>query len=87
MDATVSCDQPDFRFKNNHTYPIKLSLSFENNVITVQILGTKESDLTVQSRVEQTGEMTYDTYRDYYDSNGTLVNSEYICHSVYKPVS
>lgn len=87
MDATVSWDQPDFRFKNNHTYPIKLSLSFENNVITVQILGTKESDLTVQSRVEQTGEMTYDTYRDYYDSNGTLVNSEYICHSVYKPVS
>ena len=86
MDATVSWDQPDFRFKNNHAYPIKLSLSFENNVITVQILGTQESDLTVKSRVEQTGEMTYDTYRDYYDSNGNLVNSEYVCHSVYKPL-
>ena len=29
MDATVYWDQPDFRFKNNHAYPIKLSLSFE----------------------------------------------------------
>ena len=86
MDATVSWDQPDFRFKNNHAYPIKLSLSFENNVITVQILGTQESDLSVKCRVEQTGEMTYDTYRDYYDANGNLVNSEYVCHSVYKPL-
>lgn len=87
MDATVYWDQPDFRFKNNHAYPIKLSLSFENNVITVQIIGTKESDLTVDCRVEQTGDMVYDTYRDYYDAGGNLVNSEYVCHSEYKPVS
>ena len=81
MDATVYWDQPDFRFKNNHAYPIKLSLSFENNVITVQIIGTKESDLTVDCRVEQTGDMVYDTYPDYYDASGNLVNSEYVCHS------
>ena len=55
-------------------------------MITVQILGTQESDLSVKCRVEQTGEMTYDTYRDYYDANGNLVNSEYVCHSVYKPL-
>ena len=86
MDATVSWDQPDFRFANNHAYPIKLSLSFTDSVITVQILGTQESDLSVKCRVEQTGELEYDTYRDYYDASGNLVNSEYVCHSKYKPL-
>ncbi len=87
MDATVSWDQPDFRFKNNHSYPIKLSMSFEAGVLTVEILGTVESDLTVECRVEQTGELEFVTYRDYYDSSGSLVNSEYITTSKYKPVS
>lgn len=87
MDATVSWDQPDFRFKNNHKYPIKLSLSFVDGVLSVQVLGTKESDLTVDCRVEQTGELEFVTYRDYYDAGGNLVNTEYITTSKYKPVS
>lgn len=86
MDATVSWTQPDFQFKNNHSYPIRLSVEFDGSVITVQIIGTQESDLSVECRVEQTGEMTYETYRDYYDSNGNLVNTEYVCHSEYKPL-
>ena len=87
MDATVSWDQPDFRFRNNHKYPVKISMSFEGGVLRVQVLGTKESDLTVQCRVEQTGELDFVTYRDYYDAGGNLVNSEYITTSKYKPVS
>ncbi len=87
MDATVSWDQPDFRFKNNHKYPVRLDMSFEGGVLTVQVVGTQESDLTVECRVEQTGTLDFVTYRDYYDVNGNLVNSEYITTSLYKPVS
>lgn len=87
MDATVYWTQPDFRFRNNHNYPIKLSVDFSNSVITVKIIGTQESDLTVQPRVEQTGELQFVTYRDYYDASGNLTESEYVCSSKYKEVS
>ena len=87
MDATVYWDQPDFRFMNNHNYPVKLSVTFDGSVINVEIWGAQESDLTVEPRVEQTGELTFETYRDYYDINGNLVDSEYIGGSKYKPVS
>ena len=62
-------------------------MSFEGGVLRVQVLGTRESDLAVQCRVEQTGELDFVTYRDYYDAGGNLVNSEYITTSKYKPVS
>lgn len=87
MDATVSWDQPDFRFQNNHKYPIRVDMSFEGGVLSVQVVGTKESDQTVECRVEQTGTLDFVTYRDYYDASGNLVNSEYITTSKYKPVS
>ena len=87
MDATVYWTQPDFRFKNNHNYPVKLQMDFSNSVITVTIIGTKESGFTISPRVEQTGELQFVTYRDYYDASGNLVESEYIGASKYKQVS
>ena len=87
MDATVYWDQPDFRFVNNHAYPVRLDVSFDGSDIYVEIWGTQESDLTVEPRVEQTGTLTFTTYRDYYDAGGNLVESEYIGGSKYKPVS
>ena len=87
MDATVYWDQPDFRFVNNHAYPVRLDVSFDGSDIYVEIWGTQESDLTVEPRVEQTGTLTFTTYRDYYDAGGNLVDSEYIGGSKYKPVS
>jgi vancomycin resistance protein YoaR len=87
MDATVYWDQHDFRFLNNHDYPVMLSVSFDGSDIYVEIWGTQESDLIVEPRVEQTGTLTFATYRDYYDTDGNLVDSEYIGGSKYKPVS
>ena len=39
MDATVSWDQPDFRFRNNHKYPVKISMSFEAASCTYRCWG------------------------------------------------
>ncbi len=86
MDATVSWPEPDFKFQNNHQYPIKLSVKYENDVVSVQIIGTKESDITVKCVVEMTGELSCKTYREYYDAGGNLLEREYIDSSRYKPL-
>ncbi len=87
MDATVYYPSLDFQFRNNHTYPIKLTLSFVNNVLTVQIWGTQESDLTVECVVKEIGTLDYETYRYYYDTDGNLVSTEYIGRSKYNKSS
>ena len=48
MDATVSWGGPEFRFKNNTGYPIRIDVSYENSEITVSIYGTKTDDITVK---------------------------------------
>lgn len=41
QDATVSWPGPDFRFKNNTAYPIKIVASVSGTSLTVSIIGTK----------------------------------------------
>ncbi|MDO5146021.1 MAG: VanW family protein [Eubacteriales bacterium] len=41
MDATVSWGGPDYRFKNNTDYPIKISASYSDGQVTCKILGAK----------------------------------------------
>lgn len=88
MDATVFWDSPDFKFENNHKYPVKIEMSVDSSsTLTVKIVGTKESDYTVVPRVEQTDEMSNVTYRDYKDANGNVVKTEAVCASKYKPLN
>ena len=52
-DATVSWGGPDFKFKNNRTYPIRIVASSNNGTETVSIYGIKEDDdyeVIIQSR-------------------------------------
>lgn len=48
LDATVSWGGPDYVFKNNTDYPIKVVASYGNGVCTCQIWGTKTDDITVK---------------------------------------
>lgn len=43
-DATVSWGGPDFAFRNNTNYPIKIVTNYENDELTVSIMGTKTDD-------------------------------------------
>lgn len=52
MDATVSWGGPEFRFKNNTSYPIRIDVSYANSQLTVTIRGTKTNNNYVK--------MTYD---------------------------
>ena len=53
MDATVSWGGPDFRFKNNMEYPIKIEASAEGGSVTVRLLGTDTKDYYVKMEYEQ----------------------------------
>lgn len=44
LDATVSWQSPDFKFKNNRNYPIKISASSAGKQIVFNIYGLKTSD-------------------------------------------
>lgn len=53
-DATVSWGYLDFKFKNNRTYPIKITASAKNGVAKVSIYGIKEEteyEVVIQSRI------------------------------------
>lgn len=55
MDATVSWGGPEFRFKNNTNYPIRIDVSYVNNKLTVTFRGTKADDSYVKMTYKQLG--------------------------------
>ena len=48
LDATVSWGAPDYVFKNNTKYPIKVVAGYANGVCTCEIWGTKTDNITVK---------------------------------------
>ena len=53
MDATVSWGGPDFRFKNNMEYPIRIEAEASGGKVTVRLLGTDTKDYYVKMEYEQ----------------------------------
>ena len=52
MDAAVSWDNVDFKFRNTNRYPIRLEASVSGDTLTIQILGTEERDYFVKMDYE-----------------------------------
>lgn len=48
MDATVSWGGPEFRFRNDTGYPIRIEVVYEKDNLTVNIYGTKTDDTYVK---------------------------------------
>ena len=79
LDATVSWPEPDFKFKNNGDYPIKIEAYVDSaaNTVVVKIYGSNPDGI----RVEMTTETwSYSdgygaaSYRWVYDKNGNLIS-------------
>lgn len=60
-DATVSWGGPDFQFRNNTDYPIKVLAWQEGSTMNIKILGTKTTDKTVKTSTEILETLNYDT--------------------------
>ena len=71
MDATVSWWGPDFKFKNNTNYPIKIEAETTDTHMKMKILGTEERDYYVKMEYEITGIKNPDVeYVEYPSSSG-----------------
>ncbi len=96
LDATVSWPSPDFKFKNDRNYPIKIEAytDMTSYTVTVKIWGTDEDGSYVEIQIDTwatdrgTGATTY---RLVYDANGNLISkkkeadSEYHYHTEDEP--
>lgn len=68
QDATVSWKSPDFIFKNNRNYPIKIVASAGGGKIQVDIIGLKTNDdYVVKIQSSKTGTIPFST--EYKDDN------------------
>lgn len=94
MDATVSWGGPEFKFKNNREFPVKIVTKCENRQLTVEIWGTDVDgsyvkmdysawtvyDTTYPSVAIGTGAVTY---RCVYDKDGELISRTKEANSYY----
>ena len=96
LDATVSWGQPDFRFRNDRDYPIRIA-AYTNDAeqsLTVEIWGTDVDGVDV--RLRHTADEVYDeeypdvligysihTYGDLYDADGNYMDTVYENSGVY----
>lgn len=64
MDATVSWNGPDYQFKNNTDYPVKVVTNYSGGVLTCQLWGTKTDDVTVKFTHKVLKTMPYGTVRE-----------------------
>ena len=61
MDATVYYGAKDFKFKNNTPFPLKVLASVSGRSLTVNIVGTKSDNITVEMTNEVVGTTAYKT--------------------------
>lgn len=52
MDATVSWGGPEFKFKNNTDYPIRIEAEVSGGYVKVKLIGTDEKDYYVKMEYE-----------------------------------
>lgn len=76
MDATVYYGVKDFRFKNDTPFPIKIVGSVSGRTLTVNILGTKHNNITVEMTNQTVGSTGYNTV--YKVDNSLSAGSTYV---------
>lgn len=70
MDATVSWNGPDFRFRNNTDYPIRIEAEVSDGYVKVKLVGTDTKDYYVEMEYEIIGWEAYETvYQEYAPDN------------------
>ena len=74
LDATVSWGGPDFKFKNNRNYPIRIKTDTSGKVLKIYIYGLKtDNDYTVKLDAQYVSNVPYKTI---YQKNSSLASGE-----------
>lgn len=87
LDATVSWWGPDFQFRNNTHFPVKIAAEVSDGFVKVSILGTEERSYYVEMETEQGygSDVLYTrSYKCKYDrETGELISRELEARSNY----
>lgn len=87
LDATVNWGGPDFQFRNNTHFPIKIAAEVSDGYVKVNILGTEERDYYVEMESEAvwgTDAIYAKSYKCKYDrETGELISRELEARSNY----
>ena len=85
MDATVSWGGPEFTFKNNTNYPIRIEAKEEGGYVKVKLIGTDEKDYYVKMTNEVVGSQSPDTvYKEYAPNNPEGYKNGQVISTAYK---
>ena len=84
LDATVSGDDPDYKFKNNYKYPVYIAAYTTATTLTVDIwTNDKATDgKTFEPYVVAKNQNEYTTYLNVY-KNGKKIETKYVAYSYY----
>lgn len=66
VDATVSWNGPEFRFKNNTNYPIRIEAEVSDGKVKVKLIGTDEKDYYVKMEAKTVEVLKFDTIEEEY---------------------
>lgn len=69
LDATVSWGGPEFRFRNDTPYPVRLAAEIKGNALTVTVIGTRLGDFHVEMRSDV---LSTDPYATRYEDSPAL---------------
>ena len=85
MDATVSWGGPEFTFKNNTNYPIRIEAKEEDGYVKVKLIGTDEKDYYIKMTNEVIGSQSPDTvYKEFEPGNSQGYKDGQVITTAYK---
>ena len=89
MDATVSWGGPEFRFKNNTEYPIKIKATANAGTTTISLLGTDTKDYYVKMEYEYVSTKAWQTVEEEYPEDndkgykdGDVISTPYTGYTI-----
>lgn len=93
MDATVSWGGPEFKFRNNTSYPIRIEAEVADGYVKIRLLGTDEKDYYIEMSYDIAGyldeeteykEFEYDNKEGYKDGDVIQEGSDGMVVDTYK---
>ena len=71
LDATVSWGSPDFKFRNNTNFPVKIEAEVSDGYVKMKILGTDERDYYIKMEYKITATQEPETEYQDFDANNS----------------
>ena len=85
MDATVNWGGPEFTFKNNTNYPIRIETWVADGYVHCKLLGTDEKDYYIEMEYVITGEAGYSiVYEEHPEGNSEGYRDGQVIQTPYK---